>query len=61
MNKQKLLLQGLPAALLCLSAAIYIFGAAISIYAQDPAGGKHNARPQQSVPSSTGNGAVKTD
>ena len=46
MNKQKSLLQGLPAALLCLSAAI-------SIYAQNPDGGKHNARPQQSVPAST--------
>jgi hypothetical protein len=42
-NKRKSLLQGLPAALLCLSAAI-------SIYAQDPDGAKHNARPQQAVP-----------
>lgn len=39
MNKRKSLLQGLPAALLVLSAAI-------SISAQN-AGGKHNSRPQQ--------------
>ena len=39
MIKRKSLLQGLPAALLVLSAAI-------SIYAQN-AGGKHNSRPQQ--------------
>lgn len=39
MNKRKSLLQGLPAALLVLSAAI-------SIFAQN-AGGKHNSRPQQ--------------
>jgi hypothetical protein len=38
-NKRKSLLQGLPAALLVLSAAI-------SIYGQN-AGGKHNSRPQQ--------------
>ncbi len=50
MNKRKSLLQGLPAALLCLSAAVSIFGAAISIYAQSPDGAKHNARPQQAVP-----------
>ena len=43
MSKRKSLLQGLPAALLCLSAAI-------SIYAQDPDREKHNARPQQAVP-----------
>lgn len=49
MNKRKSLLQGLPAALLCLSAAVLIFGAAISIYAQNPEE-KHNARPQQAVP-----------
>lgn len=61
MNKQKSLLQGLPAALLCLSAAISIFGAAISIYAQNPAGGKHNSRPQQAVPAPTVNGATTTD
>ncbi|HET6973495.1 MAG TPA: hypothetical protein VFH96_05685 [Pyrinomonadaceae bacterium] len=53
MNKQKSLLQGLPAALLCLSAAV-------SIYAQNPDGAKHNARPQQSVPASTV-AATKTD
>lgn len=48
------MLQGLPAALLCLSAAI-------SIYAQNPDDGKHNARPQQSVPASTVAGTNKTD
>jgi hypothetical protein len=42
-NKLKSLLQGLPAALLCLSAAV-------SIYAQTPDREKHNARPQQVVP-----------
>lgn len=60
MNKQKSLLQGLPAALLCLSAAISIFGAAISIYAQNSPDSKHNARPQQAVPGSTV-GASATD
>lgn len=40
MSKKKSLLQGLPAALLVLSAAI-------SIYAQNPSGAKHNERPQQ--------------
>jgi hypothetical protein len=49
-NKRKLLLQGLPAALLCLSAAI-------SICAQDS---KHNSRPEQAVPAPTV-GANKTD
>ena len=49
MNKRKSLLQGLPAALLCLSAAVSIFGAAISTYAQNTEE-KHNARPQQAVP-----------
>jgi len=53
-SKQKLLLQGLPAALLCLSAAI-------SIYAQNPDDGKHNARPHQSVPASTVSANNKTD
>ena len=42
MNKRKSLLQGLPAALIVLSAAI-------SIYAQDQSGVKHNARPQQTA------------
>ena len=42
MIKRKLLLQGLPAALIVLSAAI-------SICAQDKSSGKHNARPQQSA------------
>lgn len=40
MNKRKSLLQGLPAALLILSAAV-------SIWAQDASGAKHNSRPQQ--------------
>ncbi len=40
MSKRKSLLQGLPAALLVLSAAI-------SICAQNQAGAKHNSRPQQ--------------
>jgi hypothetical protein len=51
--KRKSLLQGLPAALLVLSAAI-------SIYAQN-AGGKHNSRPQQVTPAPTANIAVNTD
>jgi len=52
-NKRKSLLQGLPAALLVLSAAI-------SIYAQN-AGGKHNSRPQQVTPAPTANIAGNTD
>jgi len=54
-NKRKSLLQGLPAALM-------VFSAAISIYAQNPGGAKHNARPQQSaaaVSSETKTEAVK--
>jgi len=51
--KRKSLLQGLPAALLVLSAAI-------SIYAQN-AGGKHNSRPQQVTPAPTANIAGNTD
>ena len=42
MIKRKALLQGLPAALMVLSAAI-------SICAQDQNGAKHNARPPQAV------------
>ena len=53
MNKQKSLLQGLPAALLVLSAAI-------SICAQN-AGGKHNSRPQQVTPAPTANISGNTD
>ncbi len=53
MIKRKSLLQGLPAALLVLSAAI-------SIYAQN-AGGKHNSRPQQVTPAPTANLAGNTD
>jgi hypothetical protein len=41
-NKRKSLLQGLPAALM-------VFSAAISIYAQNSGGAKHNTRPQQSA------------
>ena len=47
MNKRKSLRQGLPAALLVLSAAI-------SICAQDRSGGKHNARPQQAASAGAG-------
>lgn len=55
MNKPKPLLQGLPAALLILSAAI-------SIYAQNSDGGKHNSRPQQAAASSpVVNDESKTD
>jgi len=54
--KRKSLLQGLPAALM-------VFSAAISIYAQNSDGAKHNARPQQSavaaVSSETKTDAVK--
>ena len=46
MNKRKSLLQGLPAALLLLSAAI-------SICAQDQKSRKHNTRPQQSATATT--------
>ena len=53
MSKRKSLLQGLPAALLVLSAAI-------SIYGQN-AGGKHNSRPQQVTPAPTANIAGNTD
>jgi len=52
-SKRKSLLQGLPAALLVLSAAI-------SIYGQN-AGGKHNSRPQQVTPAPTANIAGNTD
>jgi hypothetical protein len=51
--KRKSLLQGLPAALLVLSAAI-------SIYAQN-AGGKHNSRPQQVTQAPPANIAGTTD
>jgi hypothetical protein len=53
-NKRKSLLQGLPAALMVLSAAI-------SICAQDPSSGKHNARPQQVVPAPAVVGDDKTE
>ena len=54
MSKKKLLLQGLPAALIVLSAAI-------SICAQNPTGAKHNSRPQQVADSSSISDAAKTD
>jgi len=54
--KRKSLLQGLPAALM-------VFSAAISIYAQSPNGGgvKHNARPQQSAGAAVSTATTKTD
>ena len=55
MSKKNLLLHGLPAALIVLSAAI-------SISAQNPNGAKHNSRPQQQVSDSSGlSEAAKTD
>lgn len=55
MNKRKLLLQGLPAALM-------VFSAAISIYAQNPGGGaKHNARPQQGAGTAVSSSPTKID
>ncbi len=48
MNKRKTLLQGLPAALMVLSAAI-------SICAQDKSNGKHNVRPQQEATAAPSN------
>ena len=54
MSKKKLLLHGLPAALMVLSAAI-------SICAQNPTGAKHNSRPQQVADSSPGSETAKTD
>ena len=54
MSKNKLLLHGLPAALIVLSAAI-------SICAQNPTGAKHNSRPQQVADSSAVSDAAKTD
>ena len=53
MNKRKSL-QVLPAALM-------VFSAAISIYAQDQSGAKHNARPQQVAGSTTDGGGTKTE
>ena len=54
MIKRKSLLQGLPAALM-------VFSAAISIYAQNQNGAKHNARPQQSAAAAVSSSATKTD
>jgi hypothetical protein len=53
-NKRRLLLQGLPAALLVLSAAI-------SICAQNQSSGKHNARPQQAAASENAIGESKAE
>jgi hypothetical protein len=52
--KRKALLQGLPAALLVLSAAI-------SICAQDQGGAKHNARPPQTVAAPPANGETRSE
>ena len=54
MIKRKSLLQGLPAALMVLSAAI-------SICAQDQSSGKHNARPQQAAAAPSAVGEAKTE
>lgn len=54
MSKKKSLLQGLPAALIVLSAAI-------SICAQNQPGAKHNSRPQQVADSSSTSGTATTD
>jgi hypothetical protein len=53
-SKQKSLLQGLPAALM-------VFSAAISIYAQNPSGAKHNSRPQQVAAAPTSRADSNTD
>jgi hypothetical protein len=52
--KRKSLLQGLPAALIVLSAAI-------SICAQDQGSGKHNARPQQAAAAPSAVGEPKSE
>ena len=54
MSKQKSLLQGLPAALIVLSAAI-------SICAQNQTGVKHNSRPQQVADASSSSGPASND
>jgi len=53
-SKKRLLLQGLPAALIVLSAAI-------SICAQNQSGAKHNSRPQQGGDASSIGATAKTD
>jgi hypothetical protein len=53
-NSRRSLLQGLPAALIVLSAAI-------SIYAQNQSGTKHNSRPQQVAAGPTVTPETKTD
>jgi hypothetical protein len=53
-NRRKSLRQGLPAALLVLSAAI-------SICAQDKSGGKHNARPEQAAVSPVAKSETKSE
>ena len=54
MSRKKLLLQGLPAALIVLSAAI-------SICAQNQSGAKHNSRPQQGGDASSIAATAKSD
>ena len=54
MSKKSLLLQGLPAALIVLSAAI-------SICAQNQSSAKHNSRPQQGGDASSISATTKTD
>lgn len=54
MSKRKLFLQGLPAALVVLSAAI-------SICAQNQSGVKQNSRPQHAAESSSASGPANTD
>ena len=53
MNKRK--------SLRVLPAALMVFSAAISIYAQNQNGAKHNARPQQSAAAAVSSSATKTD
>jgi hypothetical protein len=53
-NKRKSLLQGLPAALMVLSAAI-------SIFAQDQSDVKHNVRPKQAAATTVVDGGNKSD
>ena len=44
-----------------LPAALMVFSAAISIYAQDQSGAKHNPRPQQAAGSTADGGETKTE
>ena len=54
MNKSKVMMQGLPAALM-------VFSAAISICAQDQNSSKHNTRPQQAAAAGTAVGDAKNE